>query len=133
LIFAIVAIIGFSVAACSDKSNDGGGNNPTTPTTPTNPTTPPATQLSGTYYHETGLASMTFSGSNWSGSALGVEVARGTYTVSGNTVTLTTIWVNNNLGEGWSVDTWPGDVWYMTIIDDRTLRDDIDREIYRKS
>jgi hypothetical protein len=113
------------MAACGGDDGGGGGN-----TGGNN--TGSSTQLSATYYHDTGLVSITFSGSNWSSSLLDIEVARGTYKVNGNSVAMTTTWVNNNLGEGWSVDTWPGHVWYMKIINDTTLYDDDNGDYYRK-
>jgi hypothetical protein len=132
-VIVLLAIIGFSMAACSDKSNDGGGNNQTTPTTPTNPTTPPVTQLSGTYYYGGGLSSITFSGFNWSGYAfIEVEISRGTYKINGSKVTMTITWVNNSLGPEWTGMGSPGEIYYMTIINDTTLKDDDSGEYFYK-
>jgi len=74
-------------------------------------------RLSGTYYNIAGdTAYITFSGSNWSGGALGTEIARGTYTVNGTTITATVTWA--------SFGNKPGDIIIITIINDTTIRDD---------
>jgi len=113
-IIAVIAIIGFSVVACSDNSggNNGGntgGNN-----------TGSGKQLSGTYYN--GLESVAFSGNNFTYYALGIEGARGTYTVNGNVVTGILTWVISD--PVITVHGKVGDVWTITIINDTTLRDE---------
>jgi len=112
-IIAIVAIIGFSMAACGGDDDGGGGNNGGN-------NTGSGKQLSGTYYN--GLESVTFSGNNFTYYAAGIEGARGTYTVNGNIVTGILTWVIS--GPGITFDGKVGDVWTITIINDTTLRDE---------
>jgi hypothetical protein len=110
-IIAIVAIIGFSVLACSD---DSGGNNGGNTGGNTNNKT-----LSGTYSWQ--YLSVTFSGGNFTYYGLGMELAGGTYTINGNIGKATFTWVNT--APGFTFYARVGDVEYVTIIDDNSFRD----------
>jgi len=74
-------------------------------------------RVSGTYNFDSGGLSITFSGNNFNEYAFGDLIYSGTFTILGNTLTL------SYLG-GWAIFDW-------TIIDDRTLRDD-DGHLWRK-
>jgi hypothetical protein len=127
-IIAVIAIIGFSVVACSDNSGGSGGNNGGGNTGGGN-----NTQLSGTYYYEGGLSSITFSGFNWSGYAfIEIAISRGTYKINGSKVEMTITWVNNSLGPEWTGGGSVGEIYYMTIINDTTLKDDETGEYFYK-
>jgi hypothetical protein len=117
-IIAIVAIIGFSLVACGDKSGDDGSNN--------GGNTNNKKQLSGNYYFvgdDFGMNQYySFSGFNWSGHALGDEFCRGTYTITGNNGVRTVEWVNSIYSIIY--DGKVGDVELMKIINDTTFSDD---------
>jgi len=85
-IIAMIAVIGFSMAACKDK--DEGDET-----------------LSGTYTHtitndsgETITEEITFTDSNFTMKRNGEEAFKGTYTISDNTLTLTVTWSTNEEG-----------------------------------
>jgi hypothetical protein len=98
-VIAVIAVIGFSMAACND-GGDGGGNN-------NNNNTDGSGSLSGSYNHESGSMTITFSGSNWS--VTGLVADSGTYTVSGTTLNIT--------HKDGTKETW-------TIVDATHLKDD---------
>jgi hypothetical protein len=131
-IIAIVAIIGFSVVACSDNSGGNNGGN-------TGGNTGGAgTQLSGTYYGEGSAegASITFSSSNWTFTFLGADVMRGTYKVNGSNVEMILTWVDSS--SIYALFFRVGDTDSMTLGDNgrtlsgRTLLDPNEWETYRK-
>jgi hypothetical protein len=71
-IIAFVALIGFSMTACDDNGGGGGGG-----------------RISGTYRSSsTNWSYYTFSGNNYVHGSMGVPLWEGTFTVSGNTITL---------------------------------------------
>jgi hypothetical protein len=121
-IIALVAVIGFSMIACNNGSTGGGKTN----TGNENPSGNNST-ISGTYITEGGLGAITFTGSNFSMKGFGVEASRGTFTVSGNTITLTITWANLTVSKS---DV--GDIVILTIINANTLKDN-DGHIWTKT
>jgi hypothetical protein len=122
-IIALVAVIGFSMIACNNGSTGGGGK---TNTGNENPSGNNST-ISGTYITQGGLGAITFTGSNFSMKVFGMEAARGTFTVSGNTITCKITWSSPELGSN-----KPGDTEILTIIDANTLKDE-EGNVYTKT
>jgi predicted small secreted protein len=119
-IIALVAVIGFSMIACNNGSTGGvgktniGGNNTGGST------------ISGTYVTDFLSAKITFTGSNYSASALGEEFHRGSFTVSGNTITCKVTWASSIAGAN------VGDILIFTIIDANTIKEEDGGFIYTK-
>ena len=83
LITALVAVIGFSMAACDDKIDDGGNGNPS---------------LDGTWVSSDG-SKMVFNNGKFSLFDGNVEMTRGTYKTSGSSITMNTTDINGALFE----------------------------------
>ena len=116
-IIALVAVIGFSMAACGGDDDGGGGGG-------------------DTYRYEAlpfGWAEITFAGSNFSGSNYTLKAnifgqaisGTGTYTVSENTITCIVVTPADP-------DERPGDQQIFTIIDSTHIRDEEKGDIWTK-
>lgn len=82
----IIILIGFSLVTCDNGTGSSGGNH----NSGNNNNGGTSTSLNGTYYEE-GFEerSLTFNNGNFSESYYGYVIGIGTYTVSGNKITLT--------------------------------------------
>jgi len=110
-IIALLAVIGFSMAACGDGSGGGGGSG--------------STSLAGkTFVGMGGLMKVSFTATNYTLYGFGEAIHSGTYKVTDKKVTITVTKVIHP-DAGAEV----GDVYTCTIIDDNTLLDD-DTETY---
>ena len=109
-ILALALTFGLVFASC-DNGTTGGGN---------------TSRVQGTYYTSDGFGSFVFTGSNFTIYFLGLPLDRGTFTVSGDTVTLTFTYVTEYS------DIKVEDKYILTIIDERTLGSNETGEFLRK-
>jgi hypothetical protein len=124
LIIAIVAIIGFSMLACSDNSgsntggntggNDGGNTN----------------KFAGTSWRGDMGSAGSFDATTWTATTYGFPSYRGNYTVSNKTITFTVTWADPDFTAMFNFRS--GDILTATIINDNTFRDDRWGETFTK-
>jgi hypothetical protein len=116
-IIAMVAVIGFSMAACGGDDDNGGGGSPT----PFSNTT---------WNDEMEMMTISFDGSNGVAWKMGTtDIVRGTYTVSGNDINFTLNYVSE---AGAAFGAKVGDKGKLTVsTDGNTLTDD-EGESYTK-
>ena len=94
LITALVAVIGFSMAACDDKIDDGGNGNGDDDKKPQN------TSLEGTWVDSDGVK-LVLNNGNFTYAFDNEELFRGTYSTSGtNGITMVTTGIHGALYEG---------------------------------
>jgi predicted small secreted protein len=102
-IVALVALIGFSMAACDNDGGGGGGG----------------IRISGTTWTTYGgLGEISFTASNFTMKAFGMMAASGTYRIEGENIIIT----YTAIGPGAGDDDVVGRILYFEIIDDNTLR-----------
>jgi hypothetical protein len=116
-IIAIVAIIGFSMAACGGDDDGGSGNNGGT----TNPGGS-SNKYAGTTWNGDQGTTGSFDATTWTAKSYGIPSYTGTYTVSGNTMTFTVTWADPTFAALFKFGT--GDKLTATIINENTFRDD---------
>jgi len=118
IMLAIVLVFGLALASCGggDDGSDPGGT---------------TYNIQGTY--TAGEYSYTFTGTSYEFYFEGYLGEKGTFSITGNIITITTTELNTSLPIGVSYDGEIGGTWDFTIIDDNTIVDEIDAKSYIKS
>jgi len=112
-IIALVAVIGFSMVACDNGSTGGG-----------------STSFSNTSWGDE-FVTINFNKSNGvSWVMMEAEMVRGTYTVSGNTITCTITWIASGVGDAFGIKV--GDKEILTVSADGQTLTDGEGESYTK-
>ena len=72
------------------------------------------------------MGTLSFTASNYTAAILGIDVHRGTYTVSGTTITGTITWISPTppFGGQYDDDVYVGAIWTFTIVNNNRLRCD---------
>jgi hypothetical protein len=123
-IIAIVTVIGFSMAACSDNSDSSGG------TGGTGNNGGSSNKFAGTTWNGDQGTAGSFDANTWTAKNYGIPSYNGTYTVSGNKITFTVTWADPTFAALFNFRT--GDNLTATIINENTFRDDRWGETFTK-